>query len=259
MGYIHIIRDFYSFPEQVNRTIRIFTPDAYDQQPDKRFPVLYMFDGQNIFAHQESAVWDTWCANTTLERLASAGTIEPWIIVGIDHLPNRMEEYSPWMGGRGNLTAEFLINHLKPFIDKTYRTLSDSQNTALMGSSMGGLISLYLGKTYPQIFGRIGGLSPALMLGGTQMFSYWDRRTGFWSRILLYVGSKEQYSFYGIWLDYVPITKDFYTRLKSLGYSEEELHFILGENEIHHETSWQKRLPEIMTWLLAPTASRSFF
>lgn len=259
MGHIHIIRDFYSFPEQVNRTLRIFTPDAYDLQPDRRFPVLYMFDGQNIFSHPESALYDTWCANTTLERLVSELAIQPWIIVGIDHLPNRIEEYSPWIGGRAHLTAEFLINHLKPYIDRTYRTLTEPENTAVMGSSMGGLFSLYLGKTYPQIFGRIGGISPALMFGGGQMFYYWDRHTRFRSKILLYVGSKEQYSFYGVGLDYVPITQDFYNRLKQLGYTDSELHFVLAQGEIHHETSWQKQLPDIMTWLLAPQAIPSFF
>ncbi|HEY9853043.1 MAG TPA: alpha/beta hydrolase-fold protein [Leptolyngbyaceae cyanobacterium] len=252
MGNIKIIRDFFSFSEQVNRTIRIFTPDAYQFQPDKRFPVLYMFDGQNIFSHPESALYDTWCANTTLENLASQKIIEPWIIVGIDHLPNRLEEYSPGIGGRANLTGEFLVNHLKPLIDKTYRTLPETYNTAVMGASLGGLFSLYLGKTYPQIFGRIGGISPALMLGGNQMFEYWDKHTHQWSKILLHVGSKEQYSFYGVWLDYVPVTKDFYHHLKKLGYADYELHFVLAEGDIHHETSWQKRLPNIMTWLLEP-------
>ena len=101
MGSIQILRDFPSPPEQLQRTIRIFTPDAYDQQPDQRFPVLYLFDGQNVFSHPESAVYDTWCANTTLETLVAEGSIQPWIIVAIDHLPNRLEEYSPWIGGRG--------------------------------------------------------------------------------------------------------------------------------------------------------------
>ena len=252
MGDIQIIRNFYSLPEQTDRTLRIFTPDAYREEPNRRFPVLYMFDGQNIFSHPESALYDTWCANTTLEILASQNLIQPWIIVGIDHLPNRLEEYSPGVGGQANLTAEFLVNHLKPYIDKTYRTLPESYNTAVMGSSLGGLFSLYLGKTYPQIFGRIGGISPALMLGGNQLFKDWNNHTRQWSKILLHVGSKEQFSYHGIWLDFVPVTQNFYEHLKSLGYADYELRFILTEGDIHHETSWQKRLPDIMTWLLEP-------
>ncbi|MBE9229103.1 alpha/beta hydrolase [Phormidium sp. LEGE 05292] len=259
MGEIQIIRDFYSFSEQTNRTLRIFTPDAYHQEPYKRFPVLYMLDGQNIFSHPESAVYDTWCANIALEELISEGTIHPWIIVGIDHLPNRMEEYSPWQDGRGHLTSEFLVNSLKPYIDRQYRTLTDPQNTAILGSSMGGLFALYIGKTYPQLFGRIGGISPALMFGGDFMFRYWDRHTRFWSKILLYVGSAEQYNYYGTEIDFVPINKYFYQHLKNLGYSEQELYFVLGKDEIHHETAWQKRLPEMLTWLLESTVGTGWF
>jgi predicted alpha/beta superfamily hydrolase len=251
MGNIQILRDVYSSVEQVKRTIRIFTPDAYQQQPKQAFPVLYMFDGQNIFSHPESAVYDTWCANTTMERVASEGSLRPWIIVGIDHLEDRLTEYSPWIGGRGDKCAQFLVNELKPYIDKTYRTLSEPQWTGVMGSSMGGLMSLYIGKTYPKTFGRIGGLSPALMWGDGQMFQYWDRHTHCWSKIYLYVGSQEQYSFYGVFLDYVPITRDFYSHLKQLGYSDYEVHFNLAQGETHYETSWQRQLPDIMRWLLS--------
>lgn len=251
MGNIQILRNFVSATEQTQRTIRIFTPDAYQQQPNQAFPVLYMFDGQNVFSHPESAIYDTWCANTTLERLVGEGSVRPWIIVAIDHLDDRMTEYSPWTGGRGALCAQFLVKELKPYIDQHYRTLTQPQWTGIMGSSMGGLMALYIGKTYPQIFGRIGGLSPALMWGGgRQMFDYWNSHTRCWSKIYLYVGSQEQYSYFGIWLDYVPITRDFYQHLKNLGYGDYELHFLLGEGEVHYETSWQRRLPEILRWLL---------
>ena len=250
MGDIKILRDFYSPPEKIQRTIRIFTPTAYQQQPEQRFPVLYMFDGQNVFSHSESAVYDTWCANTTVEQLAQEGSIRPWIIVAIDHLSNRLEEYSPWDGGRGQLCAEFVVNHLKPYIDKTYRTLPSAPWTGVMGASMGGLMSLYMGKRYPDIFGRIGGLSPALMWGSDRMFQYWNSHTRRWSKIYLHVGSAEQYSFYGVWLDYVPITRDFYYHLKQLGYSDHEVRFSLVEGAVHHETAWQRNLPNIMRWLL---------
>lgn len=251
MGEIKILRNLYSRSEQVQRTVRIFTPDAYQQQPQQAFPVLYMFDGQNVFSHPESAVYDTWCANTTLEQLARQTQIRPWIIVAIDHSSDRMTEYSPWLGGRGSLCAKFLVNELKPYIDQHYRTLPQAEWTAVMGSSMGGLISLYIGKTYPTVFGRIGGVSPALMWGGNQqMFDYWSSHTRQWSKIYLHVGSQEQYSYFGVWLDYVPITRDFYQHLKRLGYSDHEVTFVLAEGDSHHETSWQKRLPEMLRWLL---------
>ena len=250
MGTITIIRNFHSDVEQMTRTIRIFTPDAYTQQPHQSFPVLYMLDGQNVFSHPESAMFDTWCANTAMEALAQEGTIRPWIIVGIDSTSDRMIEYSPWVGGRGDLCAQFLLNQLKPYIDRTYRTLPQPEWTGVMGSSMGGLMSLYIGKKYANTVGRIGGLSPALMWGGDQIFKLWNQRTEFWSKIYLYVGSQEQYSFYGVWLDYVPVTRDFYHALKRLGYSDHEVHFLLAGGETHYETSWQRRLPEIWRWLL---------
>lgn len=248
---IQIIHNFFSPPENINRTIRVYTPPEYNQQPDRAFPVLYVFDGQNIFAHPESAVLDTWCLNWTLEQLVSEGKVTPWIVVGIDHTDDRMAEYSSWVGGRANLCGEFLINHLKPYIDKTYRTLSDARHTGVMGSSMGGLITLYLGKTYPQIFGRLGVLSPALMWGNGYMFGYWDTPTHQWSKISLYVGSAEQYSFNGIWLDYVPITRDFYNHLKQLGYQDYEVQFRLAEGATHYETAWRQQTYFILPWLLA--------
>jgi predicted alpha/beta superfamily hydrolase len=250
MGTIHILRDFFSPPEQVDRTIRIYTPDAYEQQPDRRFPVLYVFDGQNIFAHPESATYDTWCLNWILEKLVAEGQIVPWIVVGIDHLSDRLSEYSAWVGGRAPLLADFMLNHLKPYIDRTYRTRTDAPSTAVMGASMGGMMSLYLGKTYPQVFGRLGSLSAALMWGDRHMFTLWNNPTQHWSKILLYVGGAEQYSFYGVWLDYVPVTRDFYQHLKDLGYADHELQFRLAPNEIHHETGWQRQLPNFLPWLL---------
>lgn len=248
MGSIQILKNFPSKTEQTSRTLRIFLPDAYSQQPDRAFPVLYLFDGQNVFAHPESAVADTWCANWAIEQLVKEGSIRPWIVVAIDHSDNRLVEYSPW-GGRGSQTAKFLTEELKPYIDRTYRTLPQPHWTGVAGASMGGLMALYIGKTYPKTFGRIGGISPALM-AGRQIFDYWNQPTRTWSKIYLHVGSQEQYSFYGVWLDYVPITRDFYHHLKALGYTDHEVRFFLGEGDKHHETTWQKRFPEICRWLL---------
>ncbi|HEY9727705.1 MAG TPA: alpha/beta hydrolase-fold protein [Chroococcales cyanobacterium] len=250
MGNIQIIRDFYSPLELAKRTIRIFTPDAYYQQPSRRFPVVYVFNGQNVFAHPESSTYNNWGANTQLDTLVDQGSIPPWIIVGIDHLTNRVAEYSPWQGGRGLLSADFLVNRLKPYIDSSYRTLSEPYWTAVMGASLGGSFSLFLGKKYPHIFGRIGSISPPLTWGSDRMFDYWDSHTHCWSKILLQVGSREQYSFYGICLDYFTITAEFYRHLQRLGYHKDELRFLLAKKDLHPETACQKQLPEIMRWLL---------
>src|SRR5215218_8975412 len=179
MGHVHILRDFHSPPEGFARTIRIYTPDAYEAEPGRRFPVLYMQDGQNVFAHPESATYDTWCANHAIERLAGEGRLEPWLIVGIDSGPGRLAEYSPWdepradVKARGPAYARFLAEHLKPWVDRTYRTRPEPQSTAVMGSSLGGLISLYLGLAHPQVFGRVGGMSPTVMWSEGRLFHEW--------------------------------------------------------------------------------------
>src|SRR4029079_6230335 len=96
MGHIHVEHGVWSPGEGFARTVRIYTPDAYDgADTGHRFPVLFMQDGQNVFAHPESARWDTWCANSALEAGVAQGRIEPWVIVAVDHGPNRFEEYSP--------------------------------------------------------------------------------------------------------------------------------------------------------------------
>ncbi len=257
MGYIHIIRDFYSYPEQENRVLRIFTPVAYDHEPDRRFPVLYMHDGQNVFNHPESATFHTWCANDVMEDLAHSGVIRPWIIVAIDHSPARFEQYTPWddlavgVQARGHLYTDFLVNHVKPFIDRTYRTLPEPQDTAVAGASLGGLMSVYMGWMRPDVFGRIGGISPSLMWSQAGMFSAWTRHTQRWTRITLEAGEHEMVQYAGVFLDYGNMTRDFYWHLKNLGYADHEVRLVLEPDGQHHEIDWRRRLPGTFSWLLA--------
>ena len=256
MSDIRIIRDFYSYPESTARTLRIYTPDACYSEPERRLPVLYMLDGQNVFSHPESALYHTWCANTTMDRLVMEGRILPWIIVAVDHLPDRFSEYSLWWepavesGGRGWLFVDFLVNHLKPFIDQSYRTLTEPHWTGVMGSSLGGLMSLMTGRLHPGIFGRIGAVSPAVMWAGGEIFRFWDSPTGRWCKIYIDTGSLERYWLSDIYLDYVEATKNFYNHLKSLGMGDHELRYIVAQNHLHNEEAWQARLPDIFQWLL---------
>lgn len=257
MGYVHIQRDFHSPTECFDRTVRIYTPDAYDAEPDRRFGVLYMQDGQNVFAHPESARWETWCANEALERVAADGAIDPWIIVAVDHGDSRFEEYSPWpeprlgIEGRGAQYVRFLTDHLKPYIDRTYRTQTDAPSTAIMGSSLGGLVSLYAGWSRPDVFGRIGGVSPTVMWSLGKLFEVWQGHTRHWSRIHLDVGGRE-----AIWRDHVPLDYPsgvwaFYEQLRHAGYSDWELRLVYDHDAGHHESDWQRRLPDTLAWLLA--------
>lgn len=256
MSDIQILHDFYSQPEGANRTLRICIPDVYYSQPATHFPVLYMLDGQNVFSHPESAVFHTWCANTTMDRLIAEGCIRPWIIVAIDHLPDRFSEYSPWSEpavgaeGRGWLFIDFLVNYLKPFMDQNYRTLGEPHWTGILGASLGGLMSLAAGKVHPDVFGRIGAVSPSVMWANGEIFRLWDHPTGHWCKIYMDTGSLERYWYYNIYLDYVESTKNFYEHLKSLGLKDHELRYVVAQDHFHNEEAWQARLPAIFTWLL---------
>jgi predicted alpha/beta superfamily hydrolase len=256
MGHVHIIRDFASPQEGFSRTVRIYTPDAYDHEPHRRFPVLYMQDGQNVFAHPESSIYDTWCANTALEQMVSEGRLEPWLIVAVDSTSNRLSEYSPWdeprsqVQARGGSYTRFIVETLKPYIDSNYRTRQGSEWTAVMGSSLGGLISLYLGWKHPELFGRIGGLSPSVMWGWNRMFSEWSAHTRRWSRIYLDAGLHETIDPVGYTMYYGDATREFFHHLKSLGYADHELFLVLEPGGLHHEKDWQRRLPLAMRWLL---------
>ncbi|WNG18023.1 alpha/beta hydrolase [Cystobacter fuscus] len=257
MGYVHIIRDFASPQEGISRTVRIYTPDAYDHAPERRFPVLYMHDGQNVFAHPESAIYETWCANATLDALVAEGRVEPWIIVAVDSTHNRLAEYSPWDEPRSHVRAQgepyvrFVTQTLMPYVDSVYRTRTGPESTAVMGSSLGGLISLYMGWRHPELFGRIGGLSPSVMWGWGRFFSEWTRHTRRWSRIYLDAGLHETVDPVGYVMRYGEATRDFYHHLKGLGYGDHELALVLEPGGHHHEKDWQRRLPLAMNWLLS--------
>ncbi len=124
MSSIQIIRDFASPQEGFSRTLRVYTPDGYDPHSDRRYPILYLHDGQNVFAHPESAVLDTWCANRVLDGYVHEGQLEPWIVVAVDHGLNRLAEYSPWDEPRSGVQARaepyvrFFVETLKPFVDQ---------------------------------------------------------------------------------------------------------------------------------------------
>ena len=156
-----------------DRIITIYLPLAYLAEPDRRFPVFYLHDGQNLFDGTTSFVAGrTWRAHTTADRLTSQDCIEPVILVGIANAGNhRMPEYTPDVdpqlgGGLGPIYGQLLIKDLKPLIDREFRTLPDARHTALGGSSLGGLISLFLALEHRDVFGKIAILSPSLWWNG---------------------------------------------------------------------------------------------
>jgi len=149
----------------------------------RRYPVLYLQDGQNLFDGSTSFVKGSfWDVQNTSDRLIDEGAIEPLIVVGIYNTGvERMEEYTPMRdrnlgGGKADLYGRLLVEELKPWVDQTYRTLDGPAHTGVGGSSLGGLVSLYLGLTLPQVFGRLAVLSPSVWWARGGMLPY-VRRT----------------------------------------------------------------------------------
>src|SRR5262245_13166693 len=143
-------RDFRSSFLKRPRTLIVSLPPGYLTHSRHRYPVLYLHDGQNLFNPATSFAGAAWEADKTAARLMRGKRIRPLIQVGICNTDDRLDEYGPWRdrsekaGGRGKRYARFLVEEVKPFIDRTYRTLRDREWTGVAGSSLGGLISLYI-------------------------------------------------------------------------------------------------------------------
>lgn len=151
------------------RRVYIYTPKSYEQEPERRFPVMYMFDGHNVFFDEDATYGKSWGMNKYMETAEKELII---VAVECSHRGNnRLVEYSPIsyenttigkIKGKGSQYMHWLVNTLKPRIDKDYRTLPDRKNTIIAGSSMGGLMALYGACTYNHIFQRAACLSPSL-------------------------------------------------------------------------------------------------
>ncbi|QBO57230.1 alpha/beta hydrolase [Chryseobacterium salivictor] len=162
---VKVLSENFSIPQlKTSRRIWIYLPPDYATST-KKYPVIYMQDAQNLF-NDATSFSGEWKVDKTLNQFFTEGN-RAAIVVGIENGgAERLNEYSAWnnakyAGGKGDAYTEFLAKTLKPYIDKNYRTLPQAKNTALIGSSMGGLISFYAGLKYPEKFGKLGIFSPS--------------------------------------------------------------------------------------------------
>ncbi len=150
-----------------SREVIVYLPPDYFDNPERRYPVLYMHDGQNLM-DASTANSGEWQVDETTEQLIQTGMVEPLIIVGVSNTADRIPEYTPVpdamhpAGGNADAYGRFLVEELKPMIDAHYRTRPGAGDTGLAGSSLGGLVSLYLGLKYPGTFTRLGLMSPSV-------------------------------------------------------------------------------------------------
>lgn len=162
-----------TIPELTGDAVRnayVYLPAGYDRHPDRRYPVLYMFDGHNVFFDSDATYGKSWGLSAWLNRHRTQIIVAA---VECDHSPNhgRLSEYSPYsfrdhhfgsVVGRGEITMKWLTGTFKPYIDRTYRTLPDREHTFVAGSSMGGLMSLYAVTAWNGVFSRAAALSPSV-------------------------------------------------------------------------------------------------
>ena len=235
-----------------DRTIRIWLPPGYHSEKRRRYPVFYLHDGQNLFKGGPSFIPNqAWNVDTAALELIAKGEIVPIILVGIDNAGGeRLNEYTPTENvkfkgsGKGDNYGNFLVKELKPFVDSHYRTLKDARNTALGGSSLGGLISLHLGLSYPKTFGKLAVLSPSI---------WWDDRV-----ILHRVEKMTTHPKLKIWLDMgtkegegmlLPARK-LQAVLLVKGWKEDgDLQYFEAEGAGHNEKAWSERFPSVLKFL----------
>jgi predicted alpha/beta superfamily hydrolase len=163
------------------RTVRVYLPPSYSQKPDRRYPVLYLHDGQNLFTSAGTNIcfgWGNWELDETVDELSRTRKMQEVILVAIDNSPVRYAEYCGrhhLAEANGNTEFEnytsFLIRELKPKIDSDYRTRPGPENTGIMGSSMGGICSIVMTWEHPEVFGRAASLSGSFQVEGTNFLN----------------------------------------------------------------------------------------
>jgi predicted alpha/beta superfamily hydrolase len=259
------------------RNVDIWLPESYRTSPDKKYPVLYMHDGQVLFLPGRGLSGQEWEVDEMMTKLIREGKIREAIVVGIWNTGKRFREYQPngpfekltalSKGLRDSLDAEyhggsladeylkFVVEELKPFVDHNFRTLTDKKNTCMMGSSMGGLITIYAEARYPEVFGAVACLSthfpislkknnpeiPSLVINYLKS----SLPNGKKNRIYFDYGTETLDSWYE------PYQKQMDLVMKSKG-------FVQGKNwetrkfegAEHSEVAWRKRLDVPLVFLL---------
>jgi predicted alpha/beta superfamily hydrolase len=232
-------------------TLIVYRPPGYRDDTVRRYPVLYLQDGQNVFDRATSSTGEEWSVDETAQRLIESGAIEPLIIVGIYHAgQGRIDEYTPTrdpkknMGGKGDGYARMLVQEIKPFIDRRYRTLRSASNTGLGGSSLGGLLTLHLGLRFPTVFSRLAVLSPSV---------WWNDRA-----VVKDVEALTSKPPLRIWLDSGTGEGDEVARdarmlrdaLVRKGWVEgQDLIYVEAEGGAHNEQSWATRVEGVLRFL----------
>jgi predicted alpha/beta superfamily hydrolase len=252
---LRVWQRFHSRIFRNSRDVTVWTPPGYGD-PRRRHPVVYFQDGQNIFDPATAFAGQAWHAGETTERLIAERRITPPILVGIGNTgANRINEYTPTRAefdldgqkqrsaGDAKRYARFVVTELKPFIDARYLTLPGPRTTSLVGSSMGGLVSLYTALWHPRVFGNVAALSPSL---------WWDNRVA-----LRDFGALKRPLDVRLWVDMGTaepgweVVQFFRDALIGAGWTlGDNLHYREVAGAEHCEQAWAARLGEVLEFLV---------
>ncbi len=229
-----------------SRDIHIYLPRDYDTNAGRRYPVVYFHDGQNVF--DPGGPNGSWSADAAATREMARGAMREAILVAVDNGgANRIPEYMPPTDsyldvvGRGDAMANFVINNVKAYVDTNYRTLTGAADTGSIGSSMGGLFSLYLGREY-STFGKIAVMSPSLW-SSPNLVARINSEGGRALRAHFDMGTVEGEPYFG---DCVAMCD---THVGQGEIVSADVEFVAGCGQAHTESSWQARLPETLDFL----------
>ena len=247
------------------RRVRVLLPKNYETDTDRRYPVVYFHDGQNVFYSKEAYVGHSWKVIPAIKRNPD---ISRMIVVAIDNDGmQRMNEYSAWkykesnipgmqFGGKGVEYGEFVMDVVKPFIDQEYRTLADREHTAMIGSSLGGNITQFLGLEYQDQIGCLGVFSSANWLHQEAFNRYIERKNLYPDqRIYIYVGTEEAddtdktLMAGNIKQAYIDSSLRYYHDVIQQGVALENIAIRIQSGAIHHEEAWAENLPECLRFL----------
>ena len=250
-GTLQHLRGFHSNILANERDITIYLPPGYQDGEGLRYPVLYMHDGQNLFEPERAFIpGQHWHLAEAADEVIAERTSRPMLIVGIDNTGSRIDEYTPTAdsaghgGGKVNDYGSMLIEELKPVIDAQYRTLPDMANTALAGSSLGGLATLHLGLKRPDAFAGLAAMSPSV---------WWDNRA-----ILAEVERFDAPHRPRIWLDMggregvegLANARALRDRLLANGWRNgDSFRYFEDRRGDHSEGAWARRVPSVLEFL----------
>lgn len=229
----------------ISHKVWLYLPPNYESSND-HYPVIYMHDAQNLFDDVTSFVGE-WGIDETLNQLYKK-TGKSFIVVGVENGgEKRIQEYTPWThpkygGGKGAIYVDFLANQLKPYIDANYRTKPEANQTAIIGSSLGGLISFYGGLKYPNVFGNIGALSTSFWFSDNVNNFAKENANQQNTKLYLLVGGKEGESM-------VPDTENMSKLLLKDGFKKAHLKTKIVPEGKHTESFWKAEFLEVITFL----------